>query len=179
MSDRALKVAAAEKPNANMKMSPVAKGHMHATEKAVYRYYNDMGKYKGHCTWGAGFLAHKGICSEEELKKKVSVRLVDIEFERRVVEAERTVRRNTTVALGQAQFDALCSFVFNVGPRGARDTFFLINKGDFAGAAASISGMTKVGVVENGKKKYLPAPGLIKRRAEESAPFRVSREAGV
>jgi hypothetical protein len=53
----------AVKPNENMSMSPEAKARMRATEKAVYKYYNDMGKSKGHCTWGAGILAHKGVCS--------------------------------------------------------------------------------------------------------------------
>lgn len=56
-------------------------------------YYNDMGKNKGNCTWGVGILAHKGVCSEEELKLKVSVAMVDQEFEKRVAEAERAVRR--------------------------------------------------------------------------------------
>jgi len=31
--------------------------------------------------------------------------------------------------------------------------------------------MIKVQVIEKGKKKYVISPGLIKRRAEESAPF--------
>ena len=62
-------------PNAHMRMSLEAKGRMRSTERAVYKYYNDMGKNKGHCTWGAGILAHRGVCSEEELGKKVSVTL--------------------------------------------------------------------------------------------------------
>lgn len=61
-------------PNASMKMSPEARARMRATEKAVYRYYNDMGKNKGHCTWGVGILAHKGVCTAEELKKKVDAK---------------------------------------------------------------------------------------------------------
>lgn len=65
------------RPHAGMKMSPEARARMRATEKAVYRYYNDMGKNKGNCTWGIGILAHKGVCSEEELGRKVSSRMVD------------------------------------------------------------------------------------------------------
>jgi GH24 family phage-related lysozyme (muramidase) len=144
---------------------------MRSTEKAIYRYYNDMGKNRGHCTWGVGVLAHKGVCTEEELGKKVSVKMVDQEFERKVVEAERIVRRRIKVALNQAQFDALCSLAYNAGSKGVNGTFKLVNKGDFAGAAANMALMIKVEVVENGKKKYVTAPGLIKRRAEESAPF--------
>lgn len=158
-------------PNSTMKMSPEGRGRLRATEKAIYRYYNDMGKNKGHCTWGVGILAHKGVCTEEELGKKVSVEMVDQEFERKISETERIVRRNITVSLNQAQFDALCSLAYNAGAKGSRTTFKLVNKGDFAGAAANMALMIKVQVVEKGKKKYVIAPGLIKRRAEESAPF--------
>ncbi|WP_229412773.1 glycoside hydrolase family protein [Massilia sp. Root335] len=160
-------------PNASMKMSPEARARMRATEKAIYRYYNDLGKNKGNCTWGAGILSHKGVCTEDELKKKVSATMVDQEFERRVGEAERIVQRNTIKAVNQDQFDALVSLTYNSGGRGARDTFDFVNRGDLAGAAKNISSMIKVGVMEKGKKKYVVAPGLIKRREEEAAPFRV------
>ena len=155
-----------------LKMSPDARAGMRDTEKAVYRYYNNMGKNKGHCTWGVGVLAHRGVCTADELGKKVSVKQVDQEFERRVAEAERAVRRNINVPLTQAQFDGLCSLTFNTGPTGASETYALVNKGDFEGAAANMSRLIKVTVVEGGKKKLVIAPGLIKRRAEESAPFR-------
>lgn len=158
--------------NSNMKMSPEAKAKMRATEKNVYRYYNDMGKNKGHCTWGAGILAHRGVCTAEELGRKVSVAMVDQEFERRVADAERAVRRNIKVQINQAQFDALCSLTYNAGPTGARGTYDYVNANDFEGAAANISKMIKVTVEEKGKKKLVIAPGLIKRREEESAPFR-------
>jgi lysozyme len=150
---------------------------MRATEKAVYRYYNDMGKSRGHCTWGAGILAHRGVCSAGELGKKVSAMQVDQEFERRVAAAERAVRRNVNVALTQAQFDGLCSLTYNTGPTGASETYALVNKGDFEGAAANMSKLIKVAVIEGGKKKFVIAPGLIKRRAEESAPFRMQQPA--
>jgi GH24 family phage-related lysozyme (muramidase) len=169
--------AKGQSSNAGMKMSPEARARMRATEKAIYRYYNDMGKSKGNCSWGIGILAHKGICSADELKQKVSAEMVDQEFERRVADAERDVRRNVTVALDQAQFDALCSLTYNAGAKQARETFRFVNQNDFSGAAANISKMIKVGVVEKGKKKFVIAPGLIKRRAEESAPFRVKSNA--
>jgi lysozyme len=143
------KVAAPAAPNAAMSMSIDARVRMRATEKEVYNYYNDMGKNKGNCTWGAGILAHKGVCSAEELGRRVKA------------------------PLNQAQFDALCSLTFNAGSTGADDTFELLNNNDFAGAAANIDKMIKVTVIKNGKKKKVVARGLIKRRAEESAPFRV------
>lgn len=170
----ATSAASSASPIASMRMSPEAKAQMRATEKAIYYYYNDMGKNKGHCTWGAGILAHKGVCSAEELARKVSVEQVDQEFERHVAEAERSVRRNVAVVLNQEQFDALCSLAYNAGSTGASDTFGYVNRNDFAGAAANISTLIKVTVIEGGKKKRVIAPGLIKRRAEESAPFRIT-----
>ena len=163
-------------PISSMKMSPEAKARMRATEKNVYKYYNDMGKNKGHCTWGAGILAHKGVCTPEELGKKVSAQSVDQEFERRVADAERAVRRNIKVPVNQAQFDALCSLTYNTGATGANGTYGFVNANDFEGAAANISKLIKVEVKEKGKKKLVIAPGLIKRREEESAPFRAKQE---
>jgi GH24 family phage-related lysozyme (muramidase) len=170
------KATKAPSPNNGMKMSPEARARMRATEKAVYRYYNDMGKSKGNCSWGAGILAHKGVCAADELAKKVSAGMVDQEFERRVAEAERYVRISVKVAVNQAQFDALVSLTYNAGIGGMEGTYSFINNGDFEGAAANISKMIKVGVVEKGKRKLVIAPGLIKRREEESAPFRVKNE---
>lgn len=102
----------------------------------------------------------------------MSAEMVDLEFERRVEIAERAVHRNIKVELTQAQFDALCSLTYNAGATGSRDTYTLVNAGDFEGAANNISKMIRVQVREEGKKKSIIAPGLIKRRKEESAPFR-------
>jgi lysozyme len=167
------KAAAPALPNAGMSMSMDARVRMRATEKSVYNYYNDMGKHTGNCTWGAGILAHKGVCSAEELARKVDAKSVDSVFGQKVADAERIVRRRVKVPLNQAQFDALCSLTFNAGSTGADDTFELLNNNDFAGAAANIDKMIKVTVIKNGKKTKVLARGLIKRRAEESAPFRV------
>jgi lysozyme len=166
------KAAAPALPNAGMSMSMDARVRMRATEKSVYNYYNDMGKHTGNCTWGAGILAHKGVCSAEELARKVDAKSVDSVFGQKVADAEQTVRHSVHVELNQDQFDALCSLTYNAGAGGASDTFKLLNKGDFPGAAANITTLIKVSVVINGKKKKVIAPGLIKRRAEESAPFR-------
>lgn len=159
-------------PTDSMSMSTEARARMRMTEKAVYRYYNDMGKERGNCTWGAGILAHKGVCSEEELGRKVSEKAVDGVFARNVAEAERIVRSAVHVALKQAQFDALCSLAFNAGPRGTRDTFGFVNRNDFTGAAINISKMIKVTYVEKGKKMTVVAPDLssdVRKKAHPSA----------
>lgn len=160
------------RPNAGMSMSPAAKAKMQVAEKPVYEYYNDLGPNLGNCTWGAGILVHRGVCRPDELGKKVSAAAVSLEYNRRVAIAEQIVRRRTQVPLNQAQFDAMCSLVFNAGEGGADDTFRFINRGDFAGAAANINKLIKAAVRKNGKTVYVVVPGLIIRRAEESAPFR-------
>nr|WP_306395573.1 glycoside hydrolase family protein [Massilia sp. REN29] len=101
--------------------------------------------------------------------------MVDQEFERKIAKTEAIIHRNITVALHQAQFDELCSLAYNAGANGSSQTFRLVNRGDFNGAANNMSLMIKVRVVEKGKKKLVIAPGLIKRRAEESAPFRTEK----
>jgi len=41
------------------------------------------------------------------------------------------------------------------------------------GTVENIDTLVKVTIIVDGKKKKVTAPGLIKRRSEESAPFRV------
>lgn len=82
-----------------------------------------------------------------------------------------------TVPLDYRQRDALCSFVFNVGPgaKNVKDGFVrlkngqpstllrLLNAGDFSGAAGQFQYWTKAA----GKRM----PGLVKRRKQEKALF--------
>lgn len=164
--------SAPSQQNAGMKMSLGARSRMLGHEKVVLRYYNDMGKNKGNCTWGAGILAHRGICTQEELERKVTLKDVDLEFSRRVAEAERYVVRAVTVPLNQDQFDALVSMTYNAGVKNMKGTYVYVNRGDFDGAAKNINLMIRVTITDKGKRRDVVAPGLIKRRAEESAPFR-------
>lgn len=76
------------------------------------------------------------------------------------------------MAVNQAQFDSLVSLTYNAGVGGMEDTYSFVNRGDFEGAAANISKMIRVSITDKGRKRLVIAPGLIKRRAEESAPFR-------
>jgi hypothetical protein len=50
-----------------MKMSADGRARMRFAEKVVLRYYKDMGKNRGNCTWGAGILAHQGVRTQEAL----------------------------------------------------------------------------------------------------------------
>jgi GH24 family phage-related lysozyme (muramidase) len=126
-----------------------------------------MGKTTGNCTWGIGFYAHKGVCTPEELQRKVAAPSIDIEYAKRVAEAERRVKLKVKVPLNQDQFDGLVSFTYNTKNQINQHVYDKINGSDFPGAARLMSQVTRVTV--DGKPKL--APGLIKRRSEESAPF--------
>jgi len=154
--------------NENMYMSSEARARMRKREVDMYRYYDDGGPGRGHCTWGAGILAHRGPCTKDELARSVNKAEIDAEYARRVAKAEREVRRSVRKqVLNQEQFDALVSLTYNAGARGSRGTYKLVEKGEFTEAASNIRQMTRTTI--NGKK--VVARGLISRRAEESAPF--------
>lgn len=160
--------AAAQGANDSLSMSPEARARMRKREQNVFNYYDDGGPGKGHCTWGAGILAHRGPCTKEELAKPVSQAAVDAEFARRVAKAEREVRAGVRKQpLNQAQFDALVSLSYNAGAWGSHGTWQLIEQGDMKGAGANIKKLIKSTV--NGKK--MVRRGLISRRAEEAASF--------
>ncbi|GAB2852308.1 glycoside hydrolase family protein [Pseudoduganella ginsengisoli] len=161
--------AAALKPS--FKFSSTARTRLRLREREVYKYYDDMGPGRGNCTWGAGILAHRGPSTQEELNTPVTPAAVDAEFASRVTEAEQTVRNAIThQPLTQDQYDALVSYTYNLGQRGASKALELIDDGDFDGAVAEMKSMIRV-KVKTGVKPVI-AHGLVTRRAEESAPFR-------
>lgn len=114
------KTAAVARPNAQMSMSSNARASMRVTEKAIYKYYNDMGKNKGNCTWGAGILAHRGVCSEEELMRTVSAQSVDIVFGQKVAEAEGIVRRGVHVRTESGAVRCALQPDIQCGPKACR-----------------------------------------------------------
>ncbi|WP_256849894.1 lysozyme [Pantoea sp. Fr-CA_6] len=79
--------------------------------------------------------------------------------------AELTVNTSVKVKLTQGQFDALVSFVFNLGSGNFVKSTLIkkLNAGDYAGAADEFGKWVNAG----GKK----LPGLVKRRAAEREVF--------
>ncbi|WP_147198547.1 lysozyme [Pantoea sp. CCBC3-3-1] len=79
--------------------------------------------------------------------------------------AELAVNANVKVKLTQGQFDALVSFIFNLGAGNFVKSTLLkkLNAGDYAGAA------DEFGKWVNAGGKLLP--GLVKRRAAEREAF--------
>lgn len=154
-----------------MNMSTVARLNLRHREKVMMKYYDDMGPGKRNCTFGIGSLVHRGPCSTQELATKVTDAQVEAAFSARMGDAERAIGRNVTVPLTHA----LVSFTFNRGPSGAYHAYELINAGDLQGTANWITTLVKVTLQKNGKRTTVTAAGLVQRRAEESAPFRVKK----
>lgn len=84
---------------------------------------------------------------------------------RDVAASEKTVRQHVKVPLSQGQFDALVSFVFNLGRGNFRTSALLrkLNAGDYAGAANELPRWVHAG--------GLRLPGLVRRREAERNLF--------
>ena len=78
---------------------------------------------------------------------------------------ERVIEKHVKVSLSQAQFDALVSFVFNVGEKAFVKSTLLkkLNSGDYTGACAQFSRWNKAGGVV--------LQGLVRRRRSEADLF--------
>lgn len=113
--------------------------------------------------------AARRITLEAQVVLKITEETAELWLLQDAEQVGRFLNSVTPVALNQAQFDALVSFVFNVG-QGQYATSTLrkkLHQGDFAGAAAEIERWI-YGTV-NGQKRKLN--GLITRRAEERGLF--------
>lgn len=111
-------------------------------------------------TIGAG---HTG--PEVKQGMKISQGIADALLLKDLTHAADAVERAVKVELTQGQFDALVSFVFNVGKTAFETSTMLkkINGGDFLGAAMEFPKWCNGG----GKK----LEGLVRRRAAEQAMF--------
>lgn len=160
-----------------MRMSTEGRANLHQREKMIMKFYDDGGRPGvGHCSFGFGTLVHKGPCTPEELKTKVTDDMVKTSFEGRLREAEHAVERHVKVTLSQQQFDALVSLTYNAGAHGSREVYKLVNAGKMKEAADLISRMVYSTQKKQGKKVLVLMSGLVARRKQESAPFREGGE---
>lgn len=160
-----------ENPNAAMSLSAAARQRMRTREAVREGYYNDGGRNRGHCSYGIGILPHRGPCTAEELARPLTATQIEATFAAAVRDAESAVRRNINQhSPTQDQFDALVSFTYNAGVGHSQPLYRRLNNGDIQGAANFI--LTYTNSTQRGRRVHMP--GLIERRRQESAPFRVA-----
>lgn len=153
---------AASKPPGKLAVSKKGLEHIAEFEGFRPKLYNDPA---GHATIGFGHLVHKGkIDGSEpaEFRKGISRERALELLRADAASAEAAVRSAVTVPLVPNQFDALVSFVFNVGAGAFRKSTLLkrINAGDHAAVRSELARWNK------GGGKVLP--GLVRRRESEA-----------
>lgn len=116
--------------------------------------------------WTIGWGHTEGVRQGDEISREQA----QMFFEDDVAWATRAVNREVKVGLTQNQFDALVSFVFNVGEANFKTSTLLkkLNRGDYEGAAQEFPRWNKQRQ-KNGQLKVLR--GLVRRRAEEMEVF--------
>lgn len=108
-----------------------------------------------------GYGTTRGVKMGQEISKERAEELLREDVARFEGYIDRLVR----VPLTQGQYDALSSFVYNLGPGALEGSTLLrlLNAGDYSGAAAQFDRW----VYASGRK----LSGLVKRRAAERALF--------
>jgi lysozyme len=111
--------------------------------------------------WTIGYGHTSGVTPDSEIAAEEAERLLSLD----VREAEACIYFCRECPLNQNQFNALVSFVFNLGCRRFRTSTLLkkLNDGEYAGAAEEFPRWVKAGGVI--------LPGLVRRREEEKKLF--------
>ena len=111
--------------------------------------------------WTIGYGHTKDVQEGDEWSESHADHMLEVELE----EFEGYINDNVTVALSQNQFDALVSWVYNLGPANLKASTMLkvLNSGDYEGVPAQIQRWNKAG------GKVLE--GLIRRRKAEALLF--------
>jgi lysozyme len=128
--------------------------------------YNDAA---GHCTIGYGHLVHHGPCNGSEpgeFKRGLSEQAAEELLRKDAHTAADAVRGSVHVPLNQAQFDALVSFVYNLGAGAFESSTLLkdINAHNFAAVPGQLEQWVHAGAQV--------LPGLVARRKAEARLFR-------
>jgi lysozyme len=141
-----------------MKVSERGLGLVREFEGYAAEPYDDVG---GKLTWGYGHLCKTGEAPPKCISEADALALLCRDMET----AEACVEGNVDVPLTQNQFDALCSFAFNLGCMRLSGSTLLrkLNASDYAGAGAEFVKWCKVGATE--------VPGLLRRRLAEQMLF--------
>ena len=157
----------AETPTPVEHISPEGITFIARHEATILELYNDP---SGNCTIGVGHLVHMGARdgreSETPFKDGITKEQAYDMLAEDVTIAEQAVRDLVTVPLTQAQFDALVSFVYNLGRGQLKESDLLekLNTGDYDAVAEELN---KYVHGSDGQK----LPGLVTRRKDEGDLF--------
>lgn len=137
------------------------------------RVYNDVA---GLPTVGYGHKLTAAEIAQQAFKDGVDEATATRLLQADAATAVGAVSRNVTVALTPRQFDALVSFVYNVGSGNFASSTALrkVNERDWAAVPAALAMFNKVR--QNGQ--LVPSNGLTARRAAEGAMFLAGSPAG-
>jgi lysozyme len=146
--------------NENLKPSPACRALVRQFEGCYLTAYKCPA---GVWTLGSGHT--RGVKPGD----RCSVQQADVWLTEDLAEAAEALRDLVRVPLTQGQFDALVSFIFNLGVHALAESTLLImlNKGQAAKAAGQFQLWTHAHV--NGQSVVLP--GLVKRRDAEAKLF--------
>lgn len=130
----------------------------------------------GHCSVGYGTLLHKGACdgraSEVPYAGGISKEDATTLLAQEVAGAEPVINQTASKQLNQDQFDALVSFVYNVGTANFQQSMLakLLVKGDYAAVPDELKKWTKARI----GSQLVDLPGLVRRRVAEAALFQTN-----
>lgn len=151
----------------NLTLSKGGADFLKVEEGLRLKWYADLG---GAPTIGWG---HKMNSREQREMTTITIEQAQALFDADVKTCEIYINANIRVALNQHQFDALVSFIYNLGA-GALEykestLRRLLDAGDYVGASKQFIRWNKVKNKQTGK--YKVSPGLTKRRARERDLF--------
>lgn len=132
--------------------------------------YNDPA---GHCTVGYGTLVHLGNCDGRESEKPYAGGVTEEQATQLLLQEaaqfEKTINEQVKAPLNQNQFDALVSFVYNIGSEAFKKSTLLkkLNQSDYAAVPVELRKWTKARV----DGKLVDLPGLVNRRQAEAELF--------
>jgi len=121
-----------------------------------------LGAYKCPAgVWTIGYGSTKGVSKGMRITEAGAEHLLKEDL----MWVEDVVNSAVKVPMSQAQYDALCCFVYNIGGGAFKSSTLLrkLNRGDYEGAANEFRRWNKA--------KGIVLPGLVRRRAAEEALF--------
>jgi lysozyme len=146
------------------RLSPRGRQHIRDTEGLSLVPYADPPGQKKLYSIGYGYQLRKG-----EWWNKITKEFAEQLLEKVVAEDEREIETHISVPLNQNQYDAVFSWLYNIGAPNFRTSTLLdiLNSGDYAGAAEQFKRWNKISTGQG----LQVSNALVARRAKERDLF--------